>query len=1329
MLQHERSTLWDTAHSTSLPTAETTNATAKTSRRKKKKKKKKTTQVYPTASSSSSDGCFIVTDHTRPQRTKSTGPGRLTIRIDGNESPRNSAGLRPGSISPRASDFSFGEIDDEDSRALAQMTRGNNRSFVEEPPEYGQKGELNAQFGGGRGWSRRQNDEHGLSVADSEWDDILHDVDAGLNDDDLDINDRIEEHLEKSGKLGIQGMDLPVSELNDLVRQFSTTNKAATFQEEGLNGDVELLHGGQEHVKMTGIHKIKTTRIDQNDYYDDLDLEDDDVDYGLEETNRYEDGSRGQSGPPRRDDRLRRRRKMKRKKSNVRRRASQNRSLNGADGRGDGNSTEGGSTNAGSSGWRQPPGTIVVTQQQIIALKQNVNQAHQRRTKVLKKQLMANKKFIEQLSKKLAETTEKLIEIQIRSHAGGAVGDEELTGMGKLMGGLNDDAMSNVGKNKKKTAEAIKRDNVKRSLLAGLVEAADQFRNDDMNVFATAENTRRGCAKGCLICCKWCNDHLPLTHDVRSIEARYGQNVASFFHFLRYVIFCFFLLSCINIATYSWHITDILHASIQYNETTGIPLDLQRKSTWGWKMSKARALQGACIWNDNEQHTICTLTYDEIENPLWDSQLDGWDWFKNLRYDSLKSVAALPSAFGFSTAADEQSKSSFVFALNMVASTVVLALLALIKLVREDRVFKVVHATDGGEANDFTRLSFDAWDHGITNYLEAWDRKSAVTQQLHTTLHRAKITAEINGRSRWERCKIWSNRLKGVILSLFVQSGGWYLLYNLIDRENGQFKEFFQSEFFISNPQLANLSVPLAISMLNATIPTVIWMIVVKTEKWDDKKTEMKQITLRVFIAKVLNVIIAVVSGALLWDPRMFKHTSYMGGSIESNQEALDKISESGDALATINEADHTSCVGSVESGFRDQLREKPLDGCVMDTIASILVQLLIVNFIFGKVSALLQTFLKYLNYIRKGKKGKWKNEFWVPFYIVNLVYSVTLNVVCIPFYPLTFVIGCVLLYLEFKFTKFRLEMFMYKPLVPYSAKDIGLFFLRFYLVVVIFGVFWVHFFLSHESFCQLLEFRSSSNTTLNVDISSQRIPKSTSEIYQRTQAHNLYVRAGLENSCAGLSDHWEPALHAIVLSHPNVTTEYCYDCQRTIETEEYLEEKRNHTKRNHTLTLPFGHAGLNSDPKDLVLQKCECTRLSNIWTAWRMNLTKPLEIMLLEDSTWNWEYNLKPACGPFVGYRIGYDALTNHMNEFGKQTFNTVIAEPSALTWLSIVIVGLCMSYFFRGNTMKASEITSEHEQLRLRTECEGLRSRNNAIQQQLNLRRRQQAAMLKKE
>ena len=238
-------------------------------------------------------------------------------------------------------------------------------------------------------------------------------------------------------------MDLPVSEINDLVRKFSTSNKAATFQEEGLNGDVHALHDNQEHTKMTGIHKEMKNRHEQRrrgrrsnsdsddeddeDYFDEDELKDDDVDYGLEMNDHDLDMN---------DDDHRRLRQISEDHRRGRTTSRRNRSKKKLRQRKKSMAQQNSGGNGGWSG--PPPGTIIVTQQQIISLKQNVNQAHQRRTKVLKKQLMANKKFIEQLSKKLSSTTEKLIELQVRGHAGGAVGNDELNGVAGLIGGLSD---------------------------------------------------------------------------------------------------------------------------------------------------------------------------------------------------------------------------------------------------------------------------------------------------------------------------------------------------------------------------------------------------------------------------------------------------------------------------------------------------------------------------------------------------------------------------------------------------------------------------------------------------------------------------------------------------------------------------------------------------------------------------------------------------------------------------------------------------------------------------------------------------------------------------
>lgn len=166
----------------------------------------------------------------------------------------------------------------------------------------------------------------------------------------------------------------------------------------------------------------------------------------------------------------------------------------------------------------------------------------------------------------------------------------------------------------------------------------------------------------------------------------------------------------INLTTYVWHVTDILYANKTGNATH--PL---REAWHGVNSSESRQLYGGCEWSSTRRRTICTIEYGVIDSSGWNIERTGWDWFKN--FEHIRSIAALPSAFGFSHRSDENSYSSFVFALNILVSTGVLALLVIIKLIREDRVFKVVHATSSGAQNEFTRLTLDAWDHGECVFL------------------------------------------------------------------------------------------------------------------------------------------------------------------------------------------------------------------------------------------------------------------------------------------------------------------------------------------------------------------------------------------------------------------------------------------------------------------------------------------------------------------------------------------------------------------------------------------------------------------------------------
>jgi len=161
--------------------------------------------------------------------------------------------------------------------------------------------------------------------------------------------------------------------------------------------------------------------------------------------------------------------------------------------------THSGRTNNGTAGekWQGPPaGCIVVTEGQITALRRNVNVAHQRRTRVLKKQLIANRKVIQKLQSKLGDVNEKLIEYQVREASGFGGGGGGSGGGGAAM--TIDEEGLNGRVNKTRHLENLRRDGIKRSLMAGLVESANAFTRGDITTFDSEDDYGTGrCTRFC----------------------------------------------------------------------------------------------------------------------------------------------------------------------------------------------------------------------------------------------------------------------------------------------------------------------------------------------------------------------------------------------------------------------------------------------------------------------------------------------------------------------------------------------------------------------------------------------------------------------------------------------------------------------------------------------------------------------------------------------------------------------------------------------------------------------------------------------------------------
>lgn len=114
---------------------------------------------------------------------------------------------------------------------------------------------------------------------------------------------------------------------------------------------------------------------------------------------------------------------------------------------------------------------------------------------------------------------------------------------------------------------------------------------------------------------------------------------------------------------------------------------------------------------------------------------------------------------------------------------------------------------------------------------------------------------------------------------------------------------------------------------------------------------------------------------------------------------------------------------------------------CRQDNVSYALVNLLVVQFFTSKVIAIGVSFAKLGLYIAKGRKGKWKTEFNVPFAVINLVYFCTVAFITFAYFPFAFLLVAFITFCDFKFIEFQLRYFMYKPLIPFDAKSIGNFF------------------------------------------------------------------------------------------------------------------------------------------------------------------------------------------------------------------------------------------------------------------------------------------------
>ncbi|KAF4127655.1 hypothetical protein GN958_ATG23141 [Phytophthora infestans] len=320
-----------------------------------------------------------------------------------------------------------------------------------------------------------------------------------------------------------------------------------------------------------------------------------------------------------------------------------------------------------------------------------------------------------------------------------------------------------------------------------------------------------------------------------------------------------------------------------------------------------------------------------------------------------------------------------------------------------------------------------------------------------------KQAETIKSRTKKQQYILYARRFIAFVFYVAIQAASWYLIILLTTQS---------SEIQL---QIADK----LISLLTAI------------EKWDDVGFAIKAMVTRLYLAKILNMLIQMFSFALLLDPFLLTSTqnilnviAFDGSTVRNNvmlgfkSDVYSCRAEQALAgLLTLVVTDFSvskvmaisaPCVGVVAKLFkriwrrrREKLRRsKPKTGSKVlpdsDGISEVAEEESLVH----NDTDILQISTKETSTSQEispiSESLVTKAEFLVPLKMVALLYSCTIALVAIPLAPTTALLALVLHIANFKFDRFILMHLQKKPANPWGAKDADSFFIKFYFCTVL---------------------------------------------------------------------------------------------------------------------------------------------------------------------------------------------------------------------------------------------------------------------------------------
>ncbi|GMH89531.1 hypothetical protein TrST_g11353 [Triparma strigata] len=379
---------------------------------------------------------------------------------------------------------------------------------------------------------------------------------------------------------------------------------------------------------------------------------------------------------------------------------------------------------------------------------------------------------------------------------------------------------------------------------------------------------------------------------------------------------------------------------------------------------------------------------------------------------------------------------------------------AIRKWINEDANSKIITSIEAEQANiKFAKQFLCCWDHGLTLNTDVEDLMCTIGSNMNTMIAVEKEKGKTLERSFNEKVNLFIKRSVGILLYICLLLASWAsILY--LKAQSQQVAEKLAS-YIEGASYLSTSIVPGAVTVINAIVPMIIDKITA-FESWDSEKTVQNVLLMKMYLAKILMVLIQFVSNLFLGDPILFTSSTSMYFGYD--------FSTLADAAARYK------IRANLETPFDDVNFR-----CRLDQVGASFIQIVTVDFVLSKVIAISVAYVMTLK-AKVTKKDFKREEFTVSKKMVNLLYFQGLIFLTISYAPLFTFIVLVFQYSSFKFEKAMLIKFGTKPKKEWKAQDAGNFFIKFYLVtIIVTGLLSVYLFLGSTTHAKIEKLLNST--------------------------------------------------------------------------------------------------------------------------------------------------------------------------------------------------------------------------------------------------------------